>query len=103
MRTLVLTFGILCGALAIPGTIGSNQSAGVPVIGTVALAAETSLVPQEAPKPPQINVEINKGGGGRWYANPVWVAIGGIALILVILLIVMAARGGGGGTTVVRG
>lgn len=53
-------------------------------------------------QPPQINVEVNRGGRA-WYLNPVWMAIGGVALVLIILLIVMAARGGGGGTTVVRG
>jgi len=50
---------------------------------------------------PQINVEVKRGGGRAWYASPVWIAIGAIALVVVILMIVMAARGGG--TTVVRG
>lgn len=35
-----------------------------------------------------------------WYADPVWLAIGGLALILVIVLVVVAARGKS--TTVVR-
>jgi hypothetical protein len=99
MRTLILTLGILSGALALPITHGNVLPASVPGIAAVAtLDAQGASQPQ----PPQINVEINKGGG-RWYASPVWVAIGGVALVLVILLIVMAARGGGGGTTVVRG
>jgi uncharacterized membrane protein len=47
---------------------------------------------------------VNRGGGRAWYASPVWVAIGVIALVLVVMLVAMAARGGGGGgTTVVRG
>jgi hypothetical protein len=96
MRTLILTLGILSGALALPITHDSGLP--VPAIGAVAtLDAQTAQ-----PQPPQINVEVNRGGG-RWYASPVWMAIGGVALVLVILLIVMAARGGGGGTTVVRG
>jgi hypothetical protein len=112
MRTLILTFGILLGASTIPMTHGSATSTFVPTLGAVAvLDAQTTAQPpaqqaqppaQQPTQPPQINVEVNRGGRG-WYANPVWVAIGGVALVLVILLIVMAARGGGGGTTVVRG
>lgn len=47
-----------------------------------------------------VNVDVNRGGGGAWYTNPLWIAIGVIALILLIVLIVMASRGGG--TTIVR-
>ena len=51
----------------------------------------------------KVDVDINvnhNGGGGRWYANPMWIAIGALAVILLIALIVMAGRGGG--TTVIR-
>jgi hypothetical protein len=41
-----------------------------------------------------INISTNKGGG-KWYANPVWIAIGAVAAIVVLLLVVLAARGGG--------
>ena len=37
-----------------------------------------------------------------WYTNPVWLAIGGIVLVLIIVFAVMAARGRGSNTTVVR-
>jgi hypothetical protein len=39
-----------------------------------------------------------------WYTNPVWLAIGGLAILFIIVLIVMAARGkdSGPNTTVVR-
>jgi hypothetical protein len=51
---------------------------------------------------PDINIDINKGGdGGNWYANPVFIGLGVLALVLIIALIVMAGRGGG--TTVVKG
>jgi hypothetical protein len=46
-----------------------------------------------------VDISVNKSGG-RWYANPVWIAIGGLAVLVFIALIVMAARGGG--TTVVK-
>lgn len=51
----------------------------------------------------KLDVDINVnhgGGGGRWYANPMWIAIGALAVIVLIALIVMAGRGGG--TTVVK-
>jgi hypothetical protein len=112
MRTLIVTLAIVCGALTLPATHQSGTASAAPVISAVAVldgyAAPRQTAqfqePQSAPQPPQVNVEIKKSGGGRgWWANPVWMAIGGIALLLVIVLIVMAARGGGGGTTVVRG
>jgi hypothetical protein len=48
-----------------------------------------------------VDINVNKGeGSNRWYANPMWIAIGGLALLLVLVLIVMVSRGGG--TTVVK-
>jgi amino acid transporter len=47
-----------------------------------------------------VDINVNRHSGGRWYANPVWIAIGALALIVLIVLIVMAGRGGG--TTVIR-
>ena len=46
-----------------------------------------------------VNVDVNEGGGA-WWANPVWIAVGVIALVLLIVIIAMAARGGG--TTVIK-
>jgi hypothetical protein len=58
---------------------------------------------QQAQPPKDINVDINVNrGGGRWYANPIWIAIGAIAAVVVLLLIVLIARSGGGGTTIVH-
>jgi len=52
---------------------------------------------------PAIKVEINTdGGGGAWYVQPMWLAIGGLALLVIIILVVMAARGGRSNTTVVK-
>ena len=100
MRTLALTLGILFGTFALPISHTNVLPGSAPAVCAAAtLDAQGS---SQAPQPPQIHVEVNRGGG-RWYASPVWIAIGGVALVLVILLIVMAARGGGGGTTVVRG
>ena len=48
----------------------------------------------------KIEVDINDNKGGAWYTNPVWIAIGIIALVLIVLLVVMAGRGRD--TTVVK-
>lgn len=101
MRTLMLTLAILAGAMTLSSqpTLSSSPSP-ISAIGVATLNAYPAI---QDVKPPQINVEVKRdGGGGRWYMSPVWVAIGAIAAVLVILLVVLAARGGGG-TTVVRG
>ena len=102
MRVLILTLAIVCGLMAIPATGGNSAPiSAVAVLDAQASApADAQATQPQQPQSPQINVEINRGGRA-WYASPVWIAIGGVALVLVILLIVMAARGGG--TTVVRG
>ena len=94
MRVLILTMAIVCGVMAIPAVNGDTAP-----IGTVAVLSAQEAAPQQS-QAPQINVEVNRGGRA-WYANPVWIAIGGAALLIIVLLIVMAGRGGG--TTVVRG
>lgn len=48
----------------------------------------------------KIDVDIGEDRGGAWYTNPVWIAIGIIALVLMIVLIAMAGRGRD--TTVVK-
>src|SRR5262245_8557678 len=110
MRGLILTMAIVTGGLTLPA-ISAHESGSAPAIRAVAVVAaaqeqggqQAQPPAQQQPQPPQINVEVHRGAR-VWYANPVWMAIGGIAAIVVILLIVMAARGGGGGgTTVVRG
>lgn len=102
MHVLLLTFALV--SHAVPGEVVDVR----PSFQPLAIAAPVTMAPlhqQTSPQPPTINVEVNRSGGGRaWYFSPVWMAIGGIALVLVILMIVLAARGGGsGGTTVVRG
>jgi hypothetical protein len=105
MHALLLTLALVTRAL--PGPAVHDRPAFQPfaiVLSAPAAMVSTQQQPPTQPQPPQINVEVNRGSRG-WYLNPVWVAIGGLALVVVILLIVMAARGGGGsgGTTVVRG
>jgi ACR3 family arsenite efflux pump ArsB len=56
------------------------------------------LVPLLALQDKTIQVQI---GGGHWYHNPVWIAIGILAAVVILLLIIVAARGSGG-TTIVK-
>jgi len=66
------------------------------------LAMPALALAQGQPVQGKIDVDINthSGGGGAWWASPIWLAIGAIALVLLILIIVMAARGSG--TTVIK-
>ena len=41
----------------------------------------------------KVDINVNDHKGGAWYTNPVWIAIGIIALVLIIALIAMAGRG----------
>jgi hypothetical protein len=48
----------------------------------------------------ELDVNIDTDGGAAWWGNPVWIAIGIIALILVIAVVATASRGGG--TTIIK-
>lgn len=94
MRSLVLSLAIVLGFVMIPAADAGNAVGAAPALSAVVHAADSAEIAQA----PQIDVQINKGGG-RWYAGPVWIAIGVIGGVLVLMLIVMAFRGG---TTVVK-
>ena len=102
MRTVMLSLAMAFGILMVPASLPNHAA----TTGVAFAASSTDTTVQSNPPqtPPQINVEVNRGGGRAWYASPVWIAIGVIALVLVVMLVARAARGGGGGgTTVVRG
>jgi hypothetical protein len=67
-------------------------------------SSQVSVVQPPGGKDLNIDINVNRPSGGRWYANPVWIAIGGLAVLLVLVLLVLALRGGGGGngTTIIR-
>ena len=94
MRSFLLSLGFVFGLLLIPAIDGGASVASGPALSAVVHAADSA----ELSQPPQINVEVNKGGG-KWYASPVWIAIGVIGGVLLLMLIVMALRGS---TTVVN-
>ena len=67
---------------------------GPAVMPAVALA-------QGQPVQGEVDVDINThSSGGAWWTNPIWIAIGVIALVLLVVIIAMAARGSG--TTVIK-
>jgi hypothetical protein len=95
LLSLVFMLGISSAALAADRTVATP---GAPAI--------TAPAPVYAFQVPDKKIEITLGdrsGSAAWYRNPVWVAIGVIAIVLLLLIIVLALRsGGGGGTTIIR-
>ena len=98
---LSLAFALMLSVWSTPSVaaVGSSHDATV-----VALQQPSSggAAPAQPGGKLDVDINVNHGGSGaaRWYANPLWIAIGALALIVLIVLIVMAARGGG--TTVIR-
>ncbi|MGQ0537765.1 MAG: hypothetical protein ACT4R6_02365 [Gemmatimonadaceae bacterium] len=79
--------------------VGGSNTATV-----AALPLAVSAV-QQVQDPPKVDVNITQEDRGTvWYTDPVWIALGAIALLVLIVLVVMAARSGNGrdSTTVVR-
>jgi hypothetical protein len=72
--------------------------------GLLLAPASTALaVPLAMLQDPTIRVEVGTTATRTvWYTNPMWLAIGGIVILLVIVLAIFAARGREGTTTVVR-
>ncbi|HYV96394.1 MAG TPA: hypothetical protein VE967_02940 [Gemmatimonadaceae bacterium] len=64
------------------------------------MASPLSLL-QDAQPPVKVDVHTTESHT-VWYTDPMWLAIGGLVLLLVIVLAVMAGRGDRGTTTVVR-
>jgi hypothetical protein len=80
--------------------IASLMLVAVMCLGPLAMPA-LALAQGQPPVQGKVSVDINThGGGGAWWNNPVWIAIGVIALVLLVIIIAMAARGSG--TTVIK-
>lgn len=70
------------------------------VLATSAMALATPLAAlQDAPIKVDVRTEPTHT---VWYADPIWLGVGVVAVILIIVLAIMASRGRDGGTTVVR-
>src|SRR5689334_1521470 len=94
-----LAFALMLSLWSIPTAAAQLSSHDTTV---VALQQPSGSATTQAPSGKvDVDINVNRGqGGGRWYANPMWIAIGALAVIVLIVLIMMAGRGGG--TTIVR-
>ncbi|HXO86214.1 MAG TPA: hypothetical protein VN803_11895 [Gemmatimonadales bacterium] len=99
--TKILTTGAAL-VLATAPVAPRAQAALVPAVSvaTVRTAVAIPVAVTSAVQDAKIEVNVNDKKGGAWYTNPVWIAIGIIALVLIIALLMMAGRGRD--TTVVK-
>jgi hypothetical protein len=97
---LSLAFALMLSVWSTPSVAAAGSSHDTSVVALQAPSGGGAPAAQAGGKL-DVDINVNHGGSGaRWYANPVWIAIGALALIVLIVLIVMAGRGGG--TTVIR-
>lgn len=68
-------------------------------IAPMALTVASVAPLQEAKVTVQVNDNTTRTS---WYTQPIWLAIGGVALVVIILIAVLAGRGGRSNTTVVK-
>ena len=95
---LSLAFALMLSVWSTPSLSAAGGSHGTTV---VALQQQPSGAEAQPGGKLDIDINVNHDGSARrWYTNPMWIAIGALAVIVLILLIVMAARGGG--TTVIK-
>ena len=88
---------LVIACLAALGLLAGSAAVAVP-----AAAADSTYVvalAQQQPPSGELNVDVNLSEGGAWYADPVWIGIGVVALIVLVLIVAMASRGG---TTVIK-
>ena len=100
MRSVLLSvaFASMIAMMA-PAKSASAAIHAAPAISTAAGPLVALQIPDKT-----IQITVGDRSAVRWYRNPVWIAIGVIAVVVILLLIVMAVRGGGGGgTTIVKG
>ena len=103
-KILTLATAVLF-ASATESSAAPSSSAGVTVSAMTIAPSSLVLAVTQDPQPPkaEVKIDIKDDRGTVWYMDPLYLALGAIALLIVIVLAVMAARGGGDrGTTVVR-
>jgi hypothetical protein len=75
----------------------------LPAPGWTTITGDSAVVAaqQQPTTPGKVNIDIDVNrGGGAWWTNPMWIAIGVIGLVLLVVIVAMIARGGG--TTVIK-
>ena len=94
--TTKLTTAAAAFTLATAAIPSPARATSAPVVASVAaVAAPSSIIATRAMLPQDQGVKIEletNDGGGAWYTQPVWIAIGVIALVLLVVLISMAGR-----------
>lgn len=93
---------VLASATATSAAPNGPASVSPAVVAVSAPLALTAVQQTTTPPKADITVTLDNGSNTVWYADPVWLAVGAIALLVIIVLAVMAARGGTDRTTVVR-
>jgi DMSO/TMAO reductase YedYZ heme-binding membrane subunit len=82
---------VLVSATAAPPA--SATPAHITVSAVKAIAVPASFVATTAAiQDAKLEVKVDDNRGGAWYTQPVWIAIGIVALVLIILLIISAGR-----------
>lgn|SRR6185295_591531 len=92
--TKLMTAGaalVLATAPVAPRAHAAPVAATATVAALYAVPTATTLA-VSAVQDAKLEVTVNDNKGGAWYTNPVWIAIGIIALVLIIALIAMAGR-----------
>jgi hypothetical protein len=71
-------------------------------VASTAMAAPLAML-QDPQAPIQVDVQTTETST-VWYADPLWIGVGVVAVILIVVLAVMAGRGrdSGSSTTVIR-
>jgi hypothetical protein len=110
MRTIILCLALQLAAPFAAVQMQAFDSPSVPAVIEVAsldLGAIQEAPPSE-PAPPadgsktDVSIEVRDGDESALPVSPVWLAIGGLGLLVLIMLIVMAVRNNRAETTVVR-
>jgi hypothetical protein len=99
MRSVLVSVAFAMIAMMTPAKSANAAIHAAPAISAAAAPVVALQIPDKT-----IQITVGDRPAVRWYRNPVWIAIGAIAVVVILLLLVMAVRGGGGGgTTIVKG
>ena len=102
MRFPTMALTAAAGLLLTTAPAAPYAAAVLPTVTSATLAPMALTVASVAPlQDPKITVQVNEKSTS-WYTQPIWLAIGGVALVVIILIAVLAGRGGRGNTTVVK-
>jgi hypothetical protein len=112
MRSIILCLALQLAAPIAAMQMHSLDSFALPAVTEVASLSVGAIQDSPPSNPPSnppadkpstdVNVEVQHDDGGTLGVSPVWLAIGGLGLLVLIVLIVMAVRNKSGETTVVR-